>query len=110
MSKTIILSESFLSDTDELEKRFLKKFRYLKYNRSVFLLIFVSMKGERKETILSETGKFLVDIAKLVFGGVILAGIMKYESVNSALLYGIGGIAVVACFISGLILLTLSKK
>lgn len=51
-----------------------------------------------------------MDIAKLVFGGVILAGIMKYESVNSALLYGIGGAAVAACFISGLILLTLSKR
>ena len=68
------------------------------------------MRKERRETILSETGKVLVDIAKLVFGGVILAGIMKYESVNSALLYGIGGAAVAACFISGLILLTLSKR
>ena len=68
------------------------------------------MRKERRETILSETGKFLVDISKLVFGGVILAGIMKYESVNSALLYGIGGAAVALCFVSGLILLTLSKK
>ena len=65
------------------------------------------MREERKKTILSETGKFLVDIAKLVFGGVILAGIMKYDS---TLLYGIGGMAVVICFVSGLILLTLSKK
>ena len=29
---------------------------------------------KEKETILSETGKFLIDIAKLVFGGVILCG------------------------------------
>ena len=36
------------------------------------------MKKESKEAILSETGRFLIDIAKLVFGGVILAGIMKY--------------------------------
>ena len=68
------------------------------------------MRKERRETILSETGKFLVDIAKLVFGGVILAGIMKYESVNCALLYGIGRAAVAVCLISGLILLTLSKR
>lgn len=68
------------------------------------------MRQERKETILSETGKFLVDIAKLVFGGIILAGIMKYESINSVMLYSVGGMAVIICFLSGLILLTLSKK
>jgi len=78
--------------------------------KEIYSSIFVNMREERKKTILSETGKFLVDIAKLVFGGVILAGIMKYESVNSTLLYGIGGMAVVICFVSGLILLTLSKK
>ena len=67
------------------------------------------MKGDRKETILSESGKFLIDIAKLVFGGVILAGIMKYESVNPALLFGIGGMSVLLCFVSGIILIALSK-
>lgn len=36
-------------------------------------------KDERNNTILSETGKFFIDISKLVFGGVILASIMKYE-------------------------------
>ena len=45
------------------------------------------MRKERKETVLSETGKFLIDIAKLVFGGVILAGIMKYENINSLSFY-----------------------
>ncbi len=40
---------------------------------------------------MQECGKFLIDIAKLVFGGVILAGIMKYDSVNPVLLFGIGG-------------------
>ena len=69
-----------------------------------------NMRQERKETILSETGKFLVDIAKLVFGGIILAGIMKYESINSVMLYSVEGMAVIICFLSGLILLTLSKK
>ena len=68
------------------------------------------MRQERKEIILSETVKFLVDIAKLVFGGIILAGIMKYESINSVMLYSVEGMAVIICFLSGLILLTLSKK
>lgn len=35
-----------------------------------------------KRTILSELGKFLIDIAKLVFGGVIIVNIMQYELNN----------------------------
>ena len=50
------------------------------------LLTFADMKKESKEAILFEIGKFLIDIAKLVFGGVILAGIMKYENINQWLL------------------------
>ena len=65
---------------------------------------------ERKQTILSETGKFLIDIAKLVFGGIILAGIMKYESINTAALYSIGGVAVLMCFAAGLFFIALSKN
>ena len=42
------------------------------------------MEKERKEVIFTETGKLLIDVAKLVFGGVILAGIMKLD-VNRAL-------------------------
>ena len=69
-----------------------------------------NMIKERKETVLSETGKFLIDIAKLVFGGVILAGIMKYENINPWLLFSIGGIVVLICFLTGLLLTVLSKR
>ena len=72
--------------------------------------IFAEMKSEKKEVLLSETGKFLIDIAKLVFGGVILAGIMRYDDINPALLFSIGGIVVALCCISGLSLIVLSKK
>lgn len=68
------------------------------------------MTNERKENVLSESGKFLIDIAKLVFGGIILAGIMKFESINTTLLYGLGSMAVLVCFVAGLVLTTLSKK
>ncbi len=67
-------------------------------------------KDERNNTILSETGKFFIDISKLVFGGVILASIMKYESINPTLLLGIGCVAVVCSFITGLVLIAMSKK
>lgn len=68
------------------------------------------MKKESKDAVLSETGRFLIDIAKLVFGGVILAGIMKYDNINPWLLFSIGGIVVLVCFLSGVILTALSKR
>ena len=50
------------------------------------------------------------NVAKLVFGGVILAGIMKYDNINPWLLFSIGGIVVLVCFLSGVILTALSKR
>ena len=42
------------------------------------------MKKESKEAILFEIGKFLIDIAKLVFGGVILAGMQSdYDMIHA---------------------------
>lgn len=67
------------------------------------------MADRKMEVMLSETGRFLIDIAKLVFGGVILAGIMRYDNINPMMLFCIGGIAVVLCFLAGLILTALSK-
>lgn len=68
------------------------------------------MTKERKDVILSETGKFLIDISKLVFGGIILAGIMKFEIIRLNSLLVLGCLAFLGCFISGLILISLIKK
>lgn len=68
------------------------------------------MEKEQKETILSETGKFMIDIAKLVFGGVILAGIMEYEDMSRMTLFTLGSASVIVLFIAGLVLCTLSKS
>lgn len=67
------------------------------------------MDKDRKQTLLAETGSFLIDIAKLVFGGVILAGIMEYETIDQALLFIIGAIVVSCSFLGGLVLTVLSK-
>ena len=67
------------------------------------------MEKERKEAVLAEIGKFFIDIAKLVFGGIILASIMKIE-VNKSLLFILGGIAVVAFALAGLLFVALSKS
>ena len=73
-----------------------------------------NMEEERKTNrrlMLSELGKYCIDISKLVFGGVILAGIMKLE-INRTLLFGLGAIIVLIMLITGLgcTLLSNTKK
>lgn len=62
------------------------------------------MEEERKinkKLVLNELGKYCIDISKLVFGGVILAGIMKLE-INRTLLFGLGAIIVLIMLVTGL--------
>jgi len=60
-------------------------------------------------SVLVEAGKFCLDIAKLVFGGVILAGLMK-QDMDYMLLFLVG-LGVVLLFIGmGFYMLTKSKK
>jgi len=64
---------------------------------------------ESVDTVALEGGKFCLDVAKLVFAGVILAGIMK-EDANTTLLYVVG-VAVVLFFICfGFYLIKQSKR
>lgn len=67
------------------------------------------MRKENVDVLLSEAGKFLIDIAKLIFGGVILASIIKFDGIDPLLLFSVGTIVIIICFLSGLILLALSK-
>ena len=53
------------------------------------------MKQKKRELLMQESGKYFLDISKLIFGGVILAGIMNL-GVDSLYLFGIGGSLVVA--------------
>ena len=56
-----------------------------------------------------ELGKFMVDIAKLVFGGVILAGIMS-EDINRQLLFSFGSLVVLAFALLGLYVISKNKE
>ena len=56
-----------------------------------------------------EAGKFLVDLAKLVFGGVILAGIMN-EELDRWLLFGLGAVFVIIFALVGLITISNNKE
>ena len=77
--------------------------------RFISLLYICSMEKERKEVVLAEVGKFFIDISKLVFGGIILASIMKLD-VNKPLLFILGGISVLAFAFAGLAFMALSKS
>lgn len=69
------------------------------------------MEKNRKEALFAELGKYSMDISKLVFGGVILAGIMRLD-VNKIALFGLGVLVVIATLVAGLIftILSYSKK
>ena len=61
------------------------------------------------ETLALEGGKFCLDVAKLVFAGVILAGIMK-EDANTTILYSIGVVVVMFFVVFGFYLIKHSKS
>ena len=52
-----------------------------------------------------ELGKILIDIAKLVIGGVILAGLMR-QDIPPVYLFLVGGIVAALLIIAGLVLIS----
>jgi low temperature requirement protein LtrA len=59
--------------------------------------------------IYEKAGDLVIDLAKLIFGGVILASIIS-ENVNTTVLYIVGAIVTVAFIISGFLLYTQKRK
>ena len=69
----------------------------------------VEAKPVKKHPIAKKMGDFCIDVAKLIIGGVILAGIMK-QDIDFALLIVVG-LGVVAMFIMlGIYLISFSSK
>ena len=66
------------------------------------------MKQKKREMMMQETGKYCLDMSKLIFGGVILGSIMNL-GVESTYLFGIGGFFVAAFAIAGFIAYSRSK-
>lgn len=61
-----------------------------------------------KEILLGEFGRYCLDISKLVFGGIILAGIMELN-INHLVLFGIGTVIVLLTAITGFVFIKLSN-
>ena len=55
-----------------------------------------------------ELGKILIDIAKLVIGGVILAGLMR-QDISPIYLFSIGSTVAIVMIITGLFLISKEK-
>ena len=66
------------------------------------------MKQKKRELMMQESGKYCLDMSKLIFGGVILAGIMNL-GVNNIYLLAVGGLFVVVLAFMGFVFYSKSK-
>ena len=58
--------------------------------------------------MMQESGKYCLDMSKLIFGGVILAGIMNL-GVNNLYLFGTGGLFVILLAVMGFVCYSKSR-
>ena len=65
--------------------------------------------GKRIRAFKYELGKFMVDIAKLVFAGVIVAGIMD-EDIDRQMLFMLGSAVVLTFAFLGLTIISINKE
>lgn len=68
------------------------------------------MTKEKRNFLLKEWSKYCLDISKLIFAGVILAGIMKKDIKDYTLLFSVGGIVFTLVLTVGFILLSISHN
>lgn len=61
------------------------------------------------KALYEEVGKYLLDVSKLIFGGVILAGVMNLN-VDKLVLFIVGGTSVVLSAILGFVLFKKGKE
>ena len=52
-----------------------------------------------------ELGKYFLDVSKLIFGGVVLATILKIENVNQGIVVSLGALATLLTSMIGFIIL-----
>lgn len=68
------------------------------------------MKQKTKELILIESGRYFLDMSKLVFGGLVLVVIMQLENLSNMTLLIIGVITVLLSALFGLFLTSKSQS
>lgn len=73
------------------------------------LIIMAKNEKSSKKALYEEAGKYLLDVSKLIFGGVILAGVMNLN-VDKLVLFIVGGISVILSAIVGFVLFKKGKE
>ena len=68
------------------------------------------MNKKTKELVLIKSGEYMLDLSKLVFGGIILVGIMQIEGISNKILLSIGGVSVVLLGIVGIFFIKNSQS
>lgn len=69
----------------------------------------MKLNKEQIQALTGEGGKYSLDISKLIFGGIILASIMKSDTDTSTLLW-VGGFTTLVFSVCGFFLVLISKK
>ena len=68
------------------------------------------MKKKTKELVLIESGRYFLDMSKLVFGGLVLVVIMQLENLSNITLLIIGIITVLLSALFGIFLTSKSQS
>ncbi|MBR3872334.1 MAG: ABC transporter permease [Paludibacteraceae bacterium] len=68
------------------------------------------MKQKTKELVLIKSGDYMLDMSKLVFGGIVLVLIMQIEGISSLMLLVFGIITVLLFSILGIMFIHISQK
>ncbi len=68
------------------------------------------MRNKTREIVLIESGKYLLDMSKLIFGGLVLVIIMQIESLSDIILLIIGCCTVILSAIFGIFLTSKSQS
>ena len=68
------------------------------------------MNKKTKELVLIKSGEYMLDMSKLVFGGIVLVVIMQIENLSNRTLLVIGMLACVLSSILGVLLVLFSQS
>lgn len=68
------------------------------------------MKRKTKELVLIKSGDYMLDMSKLVFGGIVLVVVMQIETLSNQILLTMGILASISSSLLGIMLVLLSNS
>lgn len=68
------------------------------------------MNKKTRELVLIKSGEYMLDMSKLVFGGIVLVVVMQIETLSNQILLTMGILASISSSLLGIMLVFLSKS